>query len=179
MAKVTKTGVDEEKVKTDKKTYYDVKRRVLGWEKNNYDKLAVLKTGNGFCKMFGHSAVIYVCQIAKRLDVKAELISDTDFELVSDEPVCLFKDFDQFEKRLKTLKIFRSSMDDGVIVFDLGYKVDAADLVMMQKENEVLRERANKLVLPSEVFPGYRNDLRLLSCEVYEAVRKMNPTARA
>lgn len=164
--------------KFDKQRYYDLKRRVLGWEKNNYTKLAVLDAGGGWYKMFDHSAVIYACQIAKRLKVKAELISDTDYEITADVPVFLFKDLDKFEERLAKVKIKRSGMEAGAYTFDLGYKVDAADLVMMQHENEILRERANKLVLPSEVHPGLRNELRMLAIRVYEASRKMNPTAR-
>lgn len=164
--------------KSAKTQYYDVKRRVLGWEKDNYTKLAVVDAGKGWYKMFGNSAIIYVCQLAKRLSLKAELISDTDFELTADVPVFLFREFDKFEERLKRLKIFRSSMDKGVYVFDLGYKVDACDLASMQKENEMIRARANKLVLPNEMFPGLRNELRMLAREVYEVVRKMNPVAR-
>ena len=117
-------------------------------------------------------------QIAKRLKINASLISDTDYETTTDAPVCLIKDFEKLEKALKEVKIFRSSMEEGVYVFDLGYKVDAGDLVMMQKEVEMLRERANKLVLPSEVHPGLRNELRLLTMNIYEAARLMNPIAR-
>lgn len=174
MAKTPKN--DDEK--TEKGRYYDLKRRVLGWEKNNYTKLAVLDAGNGWYKMFGNSAIIYVCQIAKRLRLKATLVSDTDFELTTDQPVVLLRDFDSLTKHLAELSIHCGSLEDGVHVFDLGYKVDAADLTMMMKENDMLRERANKLILPSEMFPGLRNELRILSVYVYEATRKMNPTAR-
>lgn len=162
----------------DKTLYYDVKRRVLGWEKDNYTKLAVVYGGKGWYKLFDHSAIIYVCQLAKRLKMKAELVSDTDFDVTTDSPVFLFRDFDRFEERLKKLKIYRSSVGDGVVVFDLGYKVDASDLVMMQKENEIIRERANKLVLPKEVFPGLRNEIRILAHGIYEEARKMEGVAR-
>ena len=87
-------------------------------------------------------------------------------------------DLDEFEEALKSLKIFRSSMEPGTYVYDLGYRVDAGDLVSWQKEEELLRERANALVLPAEVFPGLRNELRLLTCKMYEVVRKMNATGR-
>lgn len=162
----------------DKQRYYDLKRRVLSWEKDNYTKLAVIDAGGGWYKMFDHSAIIYACQIAKRLQVKAELVFDTDFELTADVPVILLRDLDKLESRLATVKIFRTAMDDGAYTYDLGYKVDAADLVSMQKENEILRERANKLVLPHEVHPGLRNELRQLTIKIYEVSRKMNPTAR-
>ena len=173
---------DEEAAKqgktADKKRYYDLKRRILNWEKDNYTKLAVLDAGKGWYKLFNHSAIIFACQIAKRLGVKAELISDTDYDLTTDTPVYLFKDFDKFETRLKTVRIFLGSKEDGVYVFDLGYKVDAADLAAMMKEKEQLRARANKLVLPHEAYPALRNELRLLAGEIYEVVRKMNPAAR-
>lgn len=164
--------------KESKERYYDLKRRVLRWEKNNYTKLAVLDAGKGWYKMFGNSAIIYVCQIAKRLKVKATLVSDTDYELTTDVPVVLITNFAKLKERLAELSIHCGSMKDGAYVFDLGYKVDPADLTMMLKENDMLRERANKLVLPIEVFPGLRNELRILSIHVYEATRKMNPTAR-
>ena len=177
----TKSEVEEASVSSDrseKERYYDLKRRVLSWENDNYNKLAVVDAGKGWYKMFGNSAIIYVCQLAKRLSLKAELISDTDFELATDKPVFLFRELGKFEERLKRLKIFRCSMDDGVYVFDLGYKVDACDIASMQKENEIIRARANKLVLPKEVFPGLRNELRALARSVYEVVRRMNPVAR-
>lgn len=177
-ASKVKAAEGKSKERLAKEKYYDLKQRVLKWENNNYDKLTVIDAGKGWYKMFGNSAIIYVCQLAKRLSLKAELISDTDFELTTDKPVYLFRDFEKLEERLKRLKIFRCSMEDGAYVFDLGYKVDACDLAMMQRENEILRERANKLVLPKEVFPGLRNELRMLARGVYEVVRKMNPAAR-
>ncbi|MBR0465803.1 hypothetical protein IJJ02_03425 [Candidatus Saccharibacteria bacterium] len=179
MAKTTnQKSKSAKKTKSDKDRYYDLKRRILSWEKENYTRLAVVETGDGWYKLFDHSAIIYACQIAKRLKIAAKLVSDADFRFTTDTPVCLLKELNEFEEALKSLKIFRSSMEPGVYVYDLGYRVDAGDLVSWQKEEKLLRERANELVLPVEVFPGLRNELKLLTCKIYEVVRKMNTTGR-
>ena len=77
MAKTTeKKSKSAKKTKSDKDRYYDLKRRILSWEKENYTKLAVVETGDGWYKLFDHSAVIYACQIAKRLKIAAKLVSN-------------------------------------------------------------------------------------------------------
>ena len=174
-----KTNKPKKLTKDVKKAkYYDLKRRLLSWEEHNYSQLALIETGNGWYKMFGNSAVIYACQVANRLNLKAELISDTDYEVMSDKPVCLIKNLVKLELLLESIGIKRSSSSSGAFVYDLGYKVDACDLAELQKESELVRERTNKLVMPKEVLPGLRNELRILTKGVYEISRKMNPVAR-
>lgn len=173
----TKSG-DENSSKITKKDYYATKRRVLGWEKDNYSKLAVIKDTNGYAKMFDHSAIIFVCQVAKRLKISADLASDTDFENATDKPVYIISDFDRLEKELREVGIRRNSVDKAAVVFDLGYSVEPGDLVAMQKESQRLREMANTLVLPNEVFPALRAHLLMLTEDLYHAVHKMDLVAR-
>lgn len=158
--------------------YYDFKHRILRWEKDNYTRIAVVQTPNGWYKMFDHSAIIYCCHIAPALGVRAALANDSDFEHPTDSPVYVFKDLEKMETRLKKAKIYRSTPLGMAVVFELGYRIDAGDLVAMQKEKEVLRERANKIILPNAVFPALKNELEILTARVYETVRKMNETAR-
>lgn len=167
----TKTGVSKTK-------YYDLKRRVLGWEKDNYDSLAVVEDSNGMHKMFDHSAVIYVHDVAKRLKIGAELKNDSDFEMTSDKPVVLIHDMSLFESKLAQIRIEKTSAEKGVTVFSLGYTVDPVEYRAMLTEEEELKTRVNRLVLPIEVYPRLRFDLEQLSKKIFEAVRKMSPVAR-
>ncbi len=169
---------EEKKTKISKTHYYDIKRRVLGWEKDNYNKLAVVEDANGMHKMFDHSAVIYVHDVAKRLKIVATLKSDSDFEMTSNKPVCLIHDLPSLEKKMEKVCITLSSFDDGVKVYDLGYTVDPVEYKAMLTEEEELKKRINSLVLPSEVYPALRYEMELLTRQIYEAVRKMEVVSR-
>ena len=164
--------------KITKAKYYDLKRRILGWEKDNYNRLAVVEDANGMHKMFSHSAVIYAHDVAKRLKIRAELKNDSDFEMTSNEPVVLIYDMEVFERRLLEVGIRMSSSDDGVIVYDLGYTLDPVEYKEILTEEEELKKRVNNLVLPSEVYPALRFELEQLTKKIYEAVRKMEVVAR-
>lgn len=164
--------------KISKTHYYDIKRRVLGWEKNNYNRLAVVEDANGMHKMFDHSAVIYVHQVAKRLKIAATIKVDSDFELTSDKPVCLIHDMQVLRNKLENIGIRSSSKDDGVEVFDLGYTLDPVEYRAMLTEEEELKRRINSLVLPIEVYPALRFEMEQLTKNLYDAVRKMEPVSR-
>lgn len=168
----------QKKETVSKTKYYDLKRRVLGWEKNNYDSLAVVEDSNGMHKMFDHSAVIYAHDVARRLKIGAELKNDSDFEMTSDKPVVLIHDMPLLETKLAQIRIEKTSAEDGVSVFSLGYTVDPVEYKAMLTEEEELKTRVNRLVLPTEVYPRLRFDLEQLSKKIFEAVRKMNPVAR-
>ena len=175
----SETGGIGETKKVTKALYYDLKRRLLQWEKNNYTQLAVLEDTNGMYKMFDHSAVIFVAEIARRLKMRAELVADTDFEMMSDKKVCLIHDMKVLERRLeKEAGIRRTSSELGVVVYNLGYKIEPGDYLVLEKQDEILRKNANKLVLPNEIYPSYRFELKKLARVIYEAVRKMDPIAR-
>lgn len=173
-----KSDVKIDKIKIDKTRYYDIKRRVLGWEKDNYDRLAVVEDSNGMHKLFDHSAVIYAHDVAKRLKIKVELKSDSDFEMTSTKPVVLIHDMDTVERKMSTIGIKKISVDDGVAVYDLGYTVDPVEYKAMLTEEEELKNRINNLVLPSEVYPSLRFEMEQLTKKIYEAVRKMEAVAR-
>ena len=168
----------EKNVKTNKTKYYNLKRRILSWEKDNYSHLAMVEDANGMYKMFDHSAVIYAHSVAKRLKIGAALKADSDFELTSDKPVVLIHDADTLEKKLVTIGIRKSSFDDGVMVYDLGYTVDPVEYQAMITEEEELKNRINSLVLPVEVYPALRFEMEQLTKKLYDAVRKMEVVAR-
>ena len=161
-----------------KTKYYDLKRRVLGWEKDNYNRLAVVEDTNGMYKMFDHSAVIYAHDVAKRFKIQVELKNDSDFEMTTDKPVVLIHDVEVMEKRFSTIGIKKVSVDDGVTVYDLGYTLDPVEYKAMLTEAEELKKRVNNLVLPSEVYPSLRFEMEQLTKKIYEAVRKMEVVAR-
>lgn len=170
----------EKNIKSEytKSVYYEIKRKLLAWEKNNYTQLAVVRDTNGIYKMFDHSAIIFVCQVAERLKIAAKTSPDTDFELTTEKPVYVFRDLKLLEKQLEEAGIKKSVDKDPSIIYNLGYKVEPGDLIAMQAEDERMKEMINQLVLPVEVYPGLRNELRQLTKKAHEVVRKMEATTR-
>lgn len=170
--------MNEEEGKYLKTDYYDLKRRILRWENNNYAQIAILCDTNGMHKMFDHSAIIFVCQIAKRLRITANLSADTDFEIITDKPVFLCRNTKSIERGFKEIGIKLYSSKPNVMVYELGYIVEPSELKAMMKECDRMREMANKLILPVEVFPALRVELYRLADSLYQAVRPMELVAR-
>ena len=162
-----------------KAIYRDIKRRLLEWEQNNYSKLAIITDTNGMHKMFDHSAIIFSCQVAKKLGITdVALIDDSDFNVATDKPVCLLGQYNNIRRALLSAGMKEGVCENGVMVFDLGYTLSENDLIEMKKEQDTLIDRANKLVLPCNVHPRLRTELLRLTELVSEMVRKINPVYR-
>ena len=161
-----------------KEIYLKMKKEVLKAEEENFKSLYVFKTPDGWYKMVKNSAVIYVFDLAKRLKINPKMIVDTDYDAVAPEGVVTFQNLETFEKRLGTLKIFRRYSSEWLIIFDLETKYTPERLAELRHEDEMKTQRANKLILPEEVFPELKVRIQELGRAIHPNVRKMDPMGR-
>lgn len=175
---MVKRDTADEKKGPSRDEYVKNKIGLLKWEEDNYTMLGVLVGPNGMHKMFDHSAIIYVCKVSKAIGApSARLILDSDYDAPTDKPVCLLPNFGQVEKML-VANGMKEKKTEGKIVFELGYRVDAADLIELQKEEESLLDNANRLVLPVKIYPRLRTELEKSAKLICELNRKMSGDLR-
>ena len=78
-----KTKSDKSKYNQTKtllnKIYSENKNQIMQFESTNYHYIALMRSTHNFYKIFGHSALFYVCSIAPKLNLKANLQTDGDF----------------------------------------------------------------------------------------------------
>lgn len=163
-----------------KDEYYEIKRRLIDFEMTNCTKIAVITDTNGMHKAIGNSAIILVCMISKKLGIFGyRLTDDTDYQVQTCEPICLIPNFLELEKILTGKgEMEETKNPSGRYVFTIGYRVDEADILAARKENELLVERANRLVMPKERYPKLRVELERTARMVYEMTHKMDGDVR-
>ena len=166
------------KVQELKIAYLEAKRRTLVYEKSNYTQLVLVKTHEGWWKMFGHSAVFYKYMVAKRMHISVKLLPDTDYDVVSEEGCISISDFEEFRRKMKLAKIFLVKITNSVAIFDLGERVSEQDYVLMIREDEVSLEMANKLILPEERMTELNTKTKAAHKSIHEMVRKMDGVSR-
>ncbi|MBQ6394521.1 hypothetical protein IJH97_02095 [Candidatus Saccharibacteria bacterium] len=159
--------------------YEQMKERVLEFEKNNYDRLVVLRSKNGWWKMCGHSALLYYYHIAPRMNnVHPKLQIDTDFKHKSLEGIVSIKSLETLQKRLRELKIYPKEMHEEYATFPLGYKVSDDELKRFMHSEEERRKMINQIVIPKQLFPDIYKRLIVVEKEMRNIVRQMQPQDR-
>lgn len=158
--------------KSKKARYYDTKIRLLRWEKDNYSKIAILIDTNGYSKLFDHSAIIFVCKIAKELGLSMELVGDSDFQYNTDRPMYGTKDLELLKSQLERAGAKLVAKDEFALVYEIGYHVDEAMIRDLEFENQRMKEMANKLISPNVIYPALGEEISKLFKILYENLRK-------
>lgn len=164
--------------KRRRKIYLEDKKRLLELEKDNYTQLMLLKTHDGWWKMFGHSAVIYAKYVAPKTGVKAKLHLDTDYQVVSEEGYVSIDDLKTFEHRVKPVGVYLLSEKERGAVFELGIRISEEDYITMLEEERMLIERANKLLMPVENLSELADAINKTMTVVHTATRKADGVVR-
>ena len=88
-----------------KQLYHKVKKETLGHEEDNFSKLYVVKTQDGWYKMFDNSAFVYAYELAPRLEKQATVYTDTDYNYPAKYGVVSIKNFEELKKNMAKLSI--------------------------------------------------------------------------
>ena len=167
------------KLQKEKEAYLVSKARILEREEENYTKLALVYSGEGFWKLFDHSALIYKHVLAPRLGLEPKLKTDEDYgKIVAKYGVVTINNFDKFEQRMTNLGVRRSYKKGRIAVFLLGEKIGPEKMKELYTYEADRWERANRLVMPVNVMPALRARIRDVAVCVHEMVRKLDGTAR-
>ncbi len=173
--KVEKTELG--RLKNERNKFYNQNKKFLTeFEKTNFEFLVLLKSTNDFYKFIGHSALFYALNIAPRLNLAANLISDGDYAHKSTGGIVSVRNPEKLAEVLKTLGIKqltpRKNPDD-FLLFKLPWAFTEAQLADMQdRQNQSLRH-FNQLVMVDNSVPVLFLQLEELLKAIYENVRTM------
>ena len=164
-----------------KEEYISRKRTLLKREEENYTKLYVIKCIDGWYKVFGHSAVILAKHVGRKVGKNYELNEDRDYGVRS-EYGCVSippTKVDDFKARMLRAGLKLQNEWENGLDYELGERISHEDLLRMIHEDELLAEKANTLVMPNEVLPDLRADMKILLETVHARVRRQEKSARA
>lgn len=174
-------GVNDEKKKA-KQLYLEHKQALLEKEKDNYTKLYLIATPDGWYKLFSHSALFLSHYLKARMGKAYRLYRDADFGVQNDIGTVSIRGdkLDEFMKRAEYAHLTLVKKWDGGLEFDIGERLTEEDVAAMIHEDELVIERANSMVLPHAMMPELLARMRELVKTVHEVVRvqsKMSQTA--
>ncbi|MBR0488157.1 hypothetical protein IJJ39_00555 [Candidatus Saccharibacteria bacterium] len=170
------------------KNYHERKAKVFEFERTNYSFLVLFAASDKdvsklkFYNMGGNSAVIYVHDIAPRINKKAVLRNDND----SGEKVQKFRtgitsvtDLVGLEEKLKKLGIKRvKTRDEFVVMFKLARVYTEGEVKEMIKDENKRIETLNALLYSKVLFPDIHRLIIDLKKFIPPKVKNMNSVYR-
>ena len=157
------------------------KEKLLEREAENYTRILALKCYDGWLKIYDNSAIIVSIWLDGKLGKSYARKDDNGYGkpkakygVVSIPPVSV----GNFVQALARAGIKLIYDDVWMLDFELGERIDKADMVRMLHEDELLIEKVNKLVMPKEVLPGLRMAVKLLLSFVHSEVRDHKESMR-
>ena len=175
--KTTANKSEQKRLKTNlNKLYAENKNQILEFEKTNYTYLALIRSTYDFYKMFGHSALFYAENIAKKLNLEAILRADHDFCVKSDTGVVSIKNLEALTKNLKTLNIQKlktKNQTGDFVVYKLPWTFTNEQIEELKENNQLKIAKFNHLVLVEDSTPTLFVQLSELLKATHENTRLM------
>jgi len=166
--------------KRAKELYLKHKMALLEIEKENYSKLYLVKTYDGWYKMFGHSALFLAKHLNDRVGKNYTLHFDNDYG-VRDKSGSISIPGDklsEFKLRMKYAKINLVREWDEGLEFEIGERLTEEDVVRMEQEDEHIAAKANELVLPHAIMPELRVQVKDMTRMVHELISNQSKLAK-
>ena len=161
-----------------KAVYLKLKMFALEKEKKNYSKLFIIHNNGDWWKMIGNSAIIFHCEIAKRIGMGSKLVQDSDFDFKSEDGVVNIRNIDMLETRLEANSINPLEIKPEYRIYNLGKKYLPSEIENMKKAKALEYAKVNKIMMPEEIHPVLFMMLRELLKKTYFAIRIVEPVGR-
>ena len=159
------------------KLYTSNKNYVLEFEKSNYKYLVLMRSTNGFYKIFGHSALYYTYSLAPKLNLVAHLQDDKDFTSKSNEGFVSIKNLQALTDALATLniKLIKTKNTTGdFLVYKFPWQFTNQQITNYAEQNLTKLQKFNHIVIVDNIIPILFLQIEELLKAVYENVRGMN-----
>lgn len=143
----------------------DAKSLLIAKESENFTRIYALKCYNGWLKILDHSALIVSVKLDGKLGKSYRRCDDNGYGkarakygVVSIPP----ESVGDFIVRLHKAGIPLVSDDLAYLEFELGERIEKEEMIKMIHMDELLIDKTNKLVMPREVLPNLRANVKEL-----------------
>lgn len=163
-----------EEIEIDAETYRKTKKKVVEYEKKNYNTIALFPSrGKGQWKKMGdHSALIYYYLIAKPLLKNGQMPrfkSDDDALFRFDIGVVSAYGVDVVRERVKKMGFYKGETNsDGKTVISLTISVTKEQMEDLRVQEMKRRDELNKIIEVDSCYPVLHQKLRLLSTRLHQ-----------
>ena len=181
-AEVAKTIAREDRaaLKAARREEDTAKKALLEREKENYTKIYVLKCYNGWLKICDNSAMMVAKWLDGRLGRSYDISDDggygvrASYGIVSIPPASV----GDFIERMARGGIPLTFDDAWILEFNLGERVSQEEMVRMLHEDELIIEKANRMVMPKALFPELRADIKTLLNFIHVQTRNQRESTK-
>lgn len=181
-----KTKADQKRyrelVEQFKKVYRMAKKRAMDFEQNNRQYLVLVRSDNGYFKMFEYSALFYAYSLAPQMNISAVLREDTDYFSKSKIGSVSIKEPENLTTPFEKLNIVPISTKDdsgNLLVFKMPWVYDDAEVKQLLAKASEKLQRFNRLVMTDNTIPVLFLQLTALHKTLYENVCSMSgPVSR-
>lgn len=146
-------------------TKIKVKLRAMELEKDNFDKLIIFDSTNGFAKIGGNSAIFYAGNIAKRIGRRFLLRNDDDHYGKSEVGIISVKYNEDLIQRLEAIdvKLDPEAEEENIHIFRFKNPFSRRELEFYREQIFQERREIDKIVLPKSPIPTLFMELKELN----------------
>lgn len=149
-AQVHEDDYEPKDVKTNAKTFIQLKKAVLKHEETNYNRLYLFPcSGNADWRMMGgHSALFYFYHVIRPLNRKVRFIEDASkYPPISSTGLISAKGTKTIRKRLRQLDLYQAEYHkDGLAIFYLTRTFTKRDVDLLWQTEQKRREELNSII---------------------------------
>lgn len=185
LKKQKRTKAQEAELKRLKKLlnriYVECKRKLLEFEARNDYAIAMVRSTNGFYKIFGNSVFFYAFDVAEKLGMKVNVYADSDYDPKSKTGVVSISRYDEVVEQMKTLDIKKMPTHDksgNLVWFLLPWKYTQEEIKAFEEVNSIEAHMYNHVIVTDDASPALFVQLEVLAKAMYENVRRLDPVAR-
>lgn len=151
---------DKQAIKEERQKYLERKKKLFELEKENYNRIIMMRGTRGFWMTGGHSAVILVNKIAPELKIRIALRRDTDFGEKFKEGVTTFKNLGFYKEKLKLSEYVKlEKEEDDFIFYKLVKKISATEYDVLKRSKEIRRQKLEGMIIKSVPMPTLNTKL--------------------
>lgn len=138
-------------VKTPAWSKLNTKNDVVGWERNNFDKIVFYYTGKGFWQTTQHSCLFMVNSIHDLLGLKSKVNSVYDFYIKMDRIFTSYhqEQMERFRVDFARLEIKLLRESDAILVFELPKRIEPRMIDEWMSAEEIKRKKLDAYLLPN------------------------------
>lgn len=171
-ARISKKAAAEK----EKQEYFLRKKKMLEFEKKNFDKIVLFKATKGFYVIAGHSAVILFEMIAPLEKLHVVMREDTDIKYKFKEGLISVKDLDFYKQALPGCELIKNDYKESelCVMFYLKEALSPEQYRLYEDAEKIKSEELMNMASSAVVMTGLYSKVRELINAVFASTKKMD-----
>ena len=145
---------DVRKRQGERKEYFERKKKLAEVEKNNFERIIIMRATRGYWMAGGHTAIILANKVAPVLKLRVAIRKDTDFDVKFKHGIIVFRNVDFYKRKFDGADFLTLEKEtEDFISYRLKERVPEEEYELLAKAREVRRQKLESMIVKSIPMP--------------------------